>query len=290
MRLETAPYLRIVPSYAAGDVRWGLASLVEAIDRAARAVRRQFPDSVTSVGHLSRSGGGDLDRHHSHESGRDADVGFFVRDHQGRELLADHFVSFRADGTAASWPGAYFDDAKNWSLVQALVTDPQAHVTHLFVWAPLRARLLAFAERIGAPMPVRVRAAEVMTQPRGALPHDDHFHVRIACPAHMQGCIEQPTSMHARRPPHGPPRARDRGYDQAERHPSLPVGAVRKRPAEAQPAGRDKDAVASGSAAAATNGRPATADPGATRRIVEVPAAAATVPLDLPIDDVDGEL
>jgi penicillin-insensitive murein endopeptidase len=44
-----------------------------------------------------------------------------------------------------------------------------------------------------------VRAAEIMQQPRGALPHDDHFHVRIACPAHMSGCIENPPA-HARHP------------------------------------------------------------------------------------------
>jgi penicillin-insensitive murein endopeptidase len=167
------------------------------VDRAARQVRRQFPEAITSVGHLSREGGGEIDRHHSHESGRDADVGFFVRTSRGRQLLASHFVQFRGDGTAPSWPGAIFDDARNWALVAAMVTDPEAHVTHLFVAAPLRARLLAFAERIGAPASVRLRAAELLQQPRGALPHDDHFHVRIGCPPHMSGCVENPA---ARRP------------------------------------------------------------------------------------------
>ncbi len=65
-------------------------------------------------------------------------------------------------------------------------------MTHIFVAAPLRARLLSFAERTGAPPNVRVRAAELMQQPRGALPHDDHFHVRIGCPPHMTGCVENP--------------------------------------------------------------------------------------------------
>jgi penicillin-insensitive murein endopeptidase len=197
--LDEAPYLRVVPAYATGDVRWGLEPLVTMIDRAARQVRRQFPDAVTSVGHLSREGGGEIDRHHSHESGRDADIGFFVRAGGGRQLLASHFVAFRGDGTAASWPGAFFDDAKNWLLVAALVTDPEAHVTHLFVAAPLRARLLAYAERMGVPASVRIRAAEVLQQPRGALPHDDHFHVRIGCPSHMSGCVENPAAR-VRRP------------------------------------------------------------------------------------------
>jgi len=197
--LETGPYLRVVPSYESGDVRWGLEPLVAMIDRAARAVRRRFPGAIASVGHLSRAGGGDIDRHRSHESGRDADVSFFVRSATGKQLLPSRFAAFRADGAAVDWPGAYFDDAKNWALVAALVSDPEAHVTHLFVAAPLRARLLAYAERMGAPSAIRVRAAEAMQQPRGALPHDDHFHVRIACPAHMSGCVENPTT-HTGRP------------------------------------------------------------------------------------------
>jgi penicillin-insensitive murein endopeptidase len=192
--LDDAPYVRIVPAYAGSDVRWGLEPLVAMLDRAARQVRRLFPDSITSFGHLSRLGGGDLDRHHSHESGRDADIGFFIRTATGHPLLPSRFVQFTGEGTAVGWPGAYFDDAKNWALVSALVTDPEAHVTHLFVAAPLRARLLAYAERMGTPSSIRLRAAEVLQQPRGALPHDDHFHVRIGCPAHMSGCVENPAA------------------------------------------------------------------------------------------------
>jgi len=199
MHLEEAPYLRITPADTAGDVRWGLEPLVTMLDRAARAVHRQFPDAVTSVGHLSRAGGGEIEQHRSHESGRDADIGFYVRTASGRPLLATHFVPFRPDGSAVGWPGAYFDDAKNWALVAALVKDAEAHVTHLFVAAPLRARLLAYAERMDVPPGLRVRAAEVMQQPRGALPHDDHFHVRIGCPAHMSGCVENP-AVRLRRP------------------------------------------------------------------------------------------
>lgn len=192
MHLDETAYLRVVPADTEGDVRWGLEPLVTMVDRAARAVRRQFPDSVTSVGHLSREGGGGIERHRSHESGRDVDIGFFVHAQSGRQLLANRFVQFRGDGTAVGWPGAYFDDARNWALVASLVADEPAHVTHIFVAAPLRARLLGYAERVGAPLSARVRAAGVMQQPHAALPHDDHFHVRIACPSHMSGCVENP--------------------------------------------------------------------------------------------------
>ncbi len=200
--LDDAPYLRIVPNDAGGDVRWGIEPLVSLVDHAGREVRHQFPDAVLSVGHLSRAGGGELDRHASHESGRDVDLGFYIRARSGRPLYGEHFVAFRSDGSAPSWPGAYFDDARNWALVEALVTDPRARITHIFVAAPLRARLLEYAEKVGAPSATRTRAAELMAQPRGSLPHDDHFHVRIGCPAGMSGCIEQPTRPRGRRLAH----------------------------------------------------------------------------------------
>ena len=192
--LATAPYLRVYPAYAGGDVRWGVDSLVGLIDRAAKNVHKQFPDAVLSVGHLSKAGGGELDRHASHESGRDADIGFYVKNVAGKPILADHMVAFVGDGTAPTWPGAHFDDARNWSLVSSIVGDGHAHVTHIFVATPIRERLLAYAAKIGASPAIRSRAAEVLAQPHGALPHDDHFHVRIACPSGMDKCVEQPTA------------------------------------------------------------------------------------------------
>ena len=194
--LAASPYLRIYPVYASSDVRWGLDALVGLIDRAAKNVNKQFPDAVASVGHLSKNGGGELDRHASHESGRDADVGFYVKNTAGKPILADHMVAFVGDGTAPSWPGAHFDDARNWSFVSSLVADGRARVTHIFVATPIRERLLAYATKIGASPASRSKAAEVLAQPHGALPHDDHFHVRIACPPGMDKCIEQPLAHH----------------------------------------------------------------------------------------------
>ncbi|MDB4936755.1 MAG: hypothetical protein JWP87_3727 [Labilithrix sp.] len=194
--LASAPYLRIYPVYASSDVRWGVEPLVGLVDRAAKAVHKQFPDAILSVGHLSRAGGGELDRHASHESGRDADIGFYVKNAAGKPILGDHMVAFVGDGTAPSWPGAHFDDARNWALVSAIVGDGHAKVTHIFVATPIRERLLAYATKIGASPAIRNKAAEVLAQPRGSLPHDDHFHVRIACPSGMEKCIEQPLAKH----------------------------------------------------------------------------------------------
>jgi penicillin-insensitive murein DD-endopeptidase len=220
VRLEPSPVLRFAPGYAAGDVHFGLPSLVAMIDRSAHEVAKKYPGSVLNMGHLSRKNGGEVDRHASHESGRDADIGFYIKNAAGKPILEDSFVAFQADGKAEKWPGAHFDDARNWALVSSLLVDPKARITHIFVATPLRDRLLDYARKMGAHPDIRERASEVLAQPKGSLPHDDHFHVRIACPSGMSECVEQPTAPKRRNLPvarvdshgggaHGHPKAAD---------------------------------------------------------------------------------
>ncbi len=186
----TKRYYRVVPAYVSGDIRWGLPQLVNMIDRAARTVHKRFPGSVLDVGDLSQKGGGDLNRHHSHESGRDADLGFYAVDAKGRQVHANTFVKFDGTLTSTNVHGARFDLARNWAFVEQLVTDPGARVSHIFIAQPLRDKLLAFA-RGRVSKAIFDRAAIAMMQPTKSMPHDDHFHVRISCPPSMKGvCIE----------------------------------------------------------------------------------------------------
>ena len=200
--LVESAYVRVVPFYAESQARWGLPALVGLLDRAARRVAHQFGNAVLSVGDLSRRGGGELSRHHSHESGRDADIGFYLRGPDDKQVLADQFLPIASNGKAVGAPGMAFDDARNWALVEALVDDAQTRVSYIFVASPLRARLLRYAERAGVAPVLRERAANLMVQPHRALPHDDHFHVRIACPdAQRDTCVEDAVL----RPPRGRP-------------------------------------------------------------------------------------
>jgi penicillin-insensitive murein endopeptidase len=192
------PYFRVVPAYESGDVRWALPIMINMIDRAARDVHKRFPGSVLDVGDLSQKGGGDLLRHHSHESGRDADLGFYAIDAKGKQIHGPRFVKFNPDLSSPNHPGARFDLARNWAFVQDLLTDPAARVSHIFIAEWLKRELLAYA-KTHATRALYERAAMVLMQPHNSLPHDDHFHVRISCPheAHSQ-CIEL-----AKNAPHG---------------------------------------------------------------------------------------
>lgn len=190
--------VRVVPAYKRGDTRWGLPALVHMIERAAKKVAKKHPGAVLGVGDISHKNGGDIFLHRSHESGRDADIAFYVVDQKGKDLQPDTFVTFQGSIESSSMPGARFDVAKNWALVQAMLEDPVARVSHIFVADPLRRMLLAYAKRRVLPA-LYNRAAAVMMQPSNALPHDNHFHVRISCPASMRkSCVEYPAGVFAK--------------------------------------------------------------------------------------------
>jgi penicillin-insensitive murein DD-endopeptidase len=201
------PYFRVVPAYGSGDLRWGLPVFVNMIDRAARAVNKRFPGSVLDVGDISQRGGGDVLRHHSHESGRDADLGFYAVDAKNKQIHARTFIKFDTSMASPTVPGARYDLARNWAFVQELLTDPSARVSHIFIAEWIRHEVLAYA-RPRVSHALWDRAAIAMMQPHNSLPHDDHFHVRISCPHELHSsCIELASTN-----PHGRARLAHRGH------------------------------------------------------------------------------
>jgi penicillin-insensitive murein endopeptidase len=176
-----------------GRARWGLPELVGMLTRGAQRVRKRYPGSVLLVGDLSREQGGPIPGHRSHESGRDADVGFYFVDSKGRVATPERFLTVLASGRSKEEPQLRFDERRNWALVQAWLTDPKARVQHIFVSKALRSRLLAYARAHGVYVPVLHRASIALKQPSRGLSHDDHFHVRIGCPgAQRDVCQPEP--------------------------------------------------------------------------------------------------
>lgn len=186
------------------EERWGTEELVGMVQRAASRVRRVHPGSVMSVGDLSRREGGRMRPHLSHRNGRDVDLGFYLR--RGDEpARAQRFIRIRRSGTGGSYT---FDDARNWALVTAMLTDERAEVEAILVAEHLERRLLAEARRQRTPGFLYERARLLMYQPRRGGKHDDHFHVRIRCPADdVPTCVdtaalsETPVRSIARRSP-----------------------------------------------------------------------------------------
>ncbi len=212
--LREGPGVRFLPGRT---LHHGTEELVGLLERVGRVMRRRFQVPIT-VGDLSAACGGRVVRHHSHQSGRDADVAFFMRELRANNALGDpaqpgDYVSFDALGVSVDRRYA-FDTARNWALVEALLTDPQVIVERLFVARAQRAALLRYA-RTRTRADVYARAQWALHQPAHASVHDNHFHVRIACPRGDDSCREG-----VRLPPR-PTRRRA-------------VGAVRPRAAQAR--------------------------------------------------------
>lgn len=190
-RLKTRPYLKI--KQGSSGVAWGHPALVKMLYRTARDIARSAKGSVLLVGDLSGKHGGPLPGHASHQSGRDADVAFYVKSKQGKPVRQERFVAFGGDGKAKDGSGLQFDDWRNWLLVQCWLKDHRAGISHIFVSRALRKRLLDFARGRPAFRKLVPEAERLLKQPEDSTAHDDHFHVRISCPKKQEEiCREHP--------------------------------------------------------------------------------------------------
>ena len=172
---------------------YGHPALVKMLYRTSRDIARSVPGSVMLVGDLSSKSGGPLSGHHSHQSGRDADLAFYAKDAKGKSVKLDRFVAFGGDGKAKDRSGLVFDDYRNWLLVQSWLKDHRAGISFIFISRPLRKRLLAYAAGHPAFKRHVKEAAALMREPARAEAHDDHFHVRISCPKRQDEiCREHP--------------------------------------------------------------------------------------------------
>jgi penicillin-insensitive murein DD-endopeptidase len=181
-RLHMNALVRAVPDYAAHGNFYGTAELVSLLERAARVIATRWPGSQLAVGELSAAKGGKLEGHHSHRSGRDADVAFFMRDEKGNASHFWRFVKFGGDGVSILGKHRYyFDDARNWAFISTLLRDRDARIQYVFVAQALRTRLLMQGRRQGESDDFLRVAAAVMVEPKEARKHDNHFHVRVYC-------------------------------------------------------------------------------------------------------------
>lgn len=155
---------------------WGTATTVTRIRSAFDAVRRAHPRAArVRVHDLSLQGGGPIDDHRSHQSGRDVDITYYQR------------AGCRAEGCPLRRvdPDA-LDVRRQWTLLRHWLQ--RGEVEAIYVDYALQAPLYREAQRRGA-TPGELEAW--FQYPRGRwhadglirhFPnHRDHFHVRFAC-------------------------------------------------------------------------------------------------------------
>lgn len=150
-------------------IAWGTQETVSAIKYAVHHVQALFEDThPLHIGHISRRLGGGLRPHKSHQSGRDADIGFYY-------------------STQPKWyrPATEenFDLARNWALIDALTTTTD--VQYIFVDQSLIELLRKQSTQQGL---AGERLEQLFGNDRGqgiirhARGHRTHFHVRFTSP------------------------------------------------------------------------------------------------------------
>lgn len=154
----------------AGGYAWGTELVIRSIERAVREVRRCFPNTpALHVGDISRDKGGWLKPHRSHQSGLDADVGYFYRVPAG----------WYEKATASN-----LDVPRTWALVRAFIEG--GNVDTIFIDLTVQRLLKTYV----ATLPKDEQPAEEWFQSplkkdtaiRHAWGHLTHFHVRFRDP------------------------------------------------------------------------------------------------------------
>jgi penicillin-insensitive murein endopeptidase len=189
--------------WKARDNRYGTDELIDLVESVARRMRKRAPDVRLVVADLSsRSGGGAFAFHRSHQSGRDADLLYYMRDKDGHPFEPDAMHVFNARGVAKDGSGITIDVPRTWLLVKDLVTAQEATVQYIFMYEPIAELLIDHAKKIGEPPDVIAKVRIALKQPGDSARHDDHLHVRVYCaPTDREyGCVDiGPTVLLAER-------------------------------------------------------------------------------------------
>lgn len=168
--------------WKARNNRYGTDELIDMIEAVARRMHKHIKDVRLVVADLSsQSGGGSFAFHRSHQSGRDADLLYYMRDKDGNPFEADAMHVFDRRGRARDGSGITIDVPRTWQLVKDLTTAPEATVQFIFMYEPIAELLIDHAKKIGEPAAVIAKVRRALKQPGDSARHDDHLHVRVYC-------------------------------------------------------------------------------------------------------------
>jgi len=175
--------------------RFATDELLELVTGVARRMTTQVKGVKLVVADLSSKGGGGNGSsafHRSHQSGRDADLLYYMRDSADKPFEPDAMHVFDNAGVAKDGTGITIDVPRTWLLVKELVVAPEAPVQFIFMYEPIAVLLLDHAKKIGESEALIARARKTLRQPGDSARHDDHMHVRVYCSRadRSYGCVD----------------------------------------------------------------------------------------------------
>jgi len=139
------------------------------------ALHSAIPDAPTTIiGDLSKRYGGHFPPHLSHQSGRDADIGYFVRGPLGRKMKGLMKTSYRQLDAEATW--SFLEGMLKTGLIDQIYID---HRLQRKLYRSAKRRGLS-AERLKEWFSYPFKRGGVIRHLKG---HADHMHVRFKAPS-----------------------------------------------------------------------------------------------------------
>lgn len=192
--------------WLARENRFGTDEMVELVTGVARRLAPQMKGARLVIGDMSSRHGGNGPAntafHRSHQSGRDTDFVYPMRDVDGKPFEADAMHAFDARGRSHDKTDITLDVPRTWLLVKELVSAPEATVQFIFMYEPIAQLVLEHAAAKGEPLQLIAKARRALRQPGDSARHDDHLHVRIYCSNADRefGCVDfGPMELYAER-------------------------------------------------------------------------------------------
>jgi len=167
---------------------YGTADTIRALQNAFFAVKKRLPrvhDIV--VGDISKKDGGRLAPHKSHQTGIDADIGFYFHN----QKPAGPKVALDAQSSK-------LDLEATWALIEEFVgaSADKSRVDYMFIGYGVQEKLYRYAESKGES---KKKLAWLFQYPRGSRAmhglirhepgHTNHIHIRFKCPRHNKECL-----------------------------------------------------------------------------------------------------
>jgi murein endopeptidase len=160
---------------------WATRNTVDQLDRVLERWAEVEPSAPpVLIGNLSSREGGPLSPHKSHQSGRDVDLSYITK-WNGKDRVNWQHVT--ADN---------LDPELTWRLIKLITQDAEVEV--IYMDRRIQRMLLDHAKRHGTIRRARLgnwlEVAGGSDEPliRHVAGHQDHFHVRFACPAGSRKC------------------------------------------------------------------------------------------------------
>jgi len=190
---DKGPGFVVPATWSTRGNRYGTNELVSLIKGVSKRMRKKSRDARLVVADLSANNGGESRKwHKSHQTGRDVDLLFYVRDAQGKAIEPDVMHTFDGKLTTRDGTGITIDVPRTWALVRELLTAQEAYVQYIFIYRPIGDALIDYATKQKEPDAILERARLALKQPGDSAPHNDHMHVRVFCAPtdRMFGCVD----------------------------------------------------------------------------------------------------